>query len=40
MRTIIIILCVVLAAIAAVAVYLVVTTPKDAPLLRAPLTAS
>lgn len=40
MRTFIIILCIVLAAIAAVAIYLVVTTPKSAPPLRAPLTAS
>ena len=40
MRTFIIILCIVLAAGAAVAVYLVVTTPKDAPPLRAPLTPS
>lgn len=40
MRTFIIILCIVLAAVAAVAIYLAVTTPKDAPLLRAPLTAS
>jgi hypothetical protein len=40
MRTFIIILCLVLAAVAAVAIYLVVTTPKDAPPLRAPLSAS
>jgi hypothetical protein len=40
MRTFIIILCVILAAVAAVALYLVFTTPKDAPPLRAPLTAS
>ena len=40
MRTFIIILCIVLAAIAAVAIYLVATTPKSAPPLRAPLTAS
>jgi hypothetical protein len=40
MRTFNIILCIVLAAIAGVAVYLVATTPKDAPPLRAPLTAS
>jgi hypothetical protein len=40
MRTFIIILCIVLAAVAAVAIYLVVTTPKDAPPLRVPLTAS
>lgn len=40
MRTFIIILCIVLAAVAAVAIYLVVTTPKDAPPLRAPLSAS
>ncbi|HEX6098631.1 MAG TPA: hypothetical protein VF432_20105 [Thermoanaerobaculia bacterium] len=40
MRTFIIILCIVLAAVAAVAIYLVVTTPKDAAPLRAPLTAS
>ncbi len=40
MRTFLIILCVVLAAIAAVVLYLVFTTPKDAPPLHAPLTAS
>ena len=40
MRTFIIILCVLIAAIAAVAIYLVVTTPEDAAPLRAPLTAS
>lgn len=40
MRTFIIILCIVLAAVGAVAVYLVATTPQDAPPLRAPLTAS
>lgn len=40
MRTFIIILCLVLAAVAAVAIYLIVTTPKDAPPLRAPLSAS
>lgn len=40
MRTFIVIVCVLLAAVAAVAVYLVATTPKEAPLLRAPLTAS
>ncbi len=40
MRTFVIILCVVLAAIAAVALYLVFTTPSDAAPLRAPLTAS
>jgi hypothetical protein len=40
MRTFIIILCIVLVAVAATAVYLVATTPKTAPLLRAPLTPS
>ena len=40
MRTFIVILCVLLAAVAAVAVYLVATTPKEAAPLRAPLTAS
>ena len=40
MRTFVIILCVVLAAIAAVVLYLVFTTPHDAPPLRAPLSAS
>jgi hypothetical protein len=38
MRTFIIILCIVVAAVAAIAVYLAVTTPEDAPPLRFPLT--
>ncbi|HVG24397.1 MAG TPA: hypothetical protein VND45_09610 [Thermoanaerobaculia bacterium] len=40
MRTFIIILCILLAAVAAMAVYLVVTTPKEAVPLRFPLTAA
>jgi hypothetical protein len=39
MRTFIIILCILVAAVVAVAVYLVVTTPADAPPLRFPLTS-
>lgn len=40
MRTFIIILCIVAAVVAGTILYLVVTTPKDAPPLRFPLTAS
>ena len=40
MRTFIIILCILVAAVVAVAVYLVVTTPTEAPPLRFPLTAA
>jgi hypothetical protein len=40
MRAFVITLCVLVVAIVAAAVYLVATTPKDAPPLRAPLTAS
>jgi hypothetical protein len=40
MRTFIIILCIVLVAVVAVAAYLLLTTPHEAPPLQAPLTAS
>lgn len=40
MRTFLIILCIVAVAVGAVVVYLVVTTPKEAALLRFPLTAA